>query len=132
MPWRDEDNLKGIYHTFQEKYLDAESTIKPNNLKHSKYFEIFDIDDDIVDNHYDYSSSNDNNSDDDDYYENEFTMLNPDLLDYDSRDENNRANDEPVGAVALLQFLMLPYLEKFSMTCVYSSMKASKICLIPL
>ena len=27
-------------------------------------------------------------------------MLNPDLLDYDSRDENNRANDEPVGAVA--------------------------------
>ena len=27
-------------------------------------------------------------------------MLNPDLLDYDSRDENNRANDEPVGAIA--------------------------------
>ena len=61
--------------------------------------ETFDIDDDNLDNHYDYSSSNDNNSNDDDY-ENEFSMLNSDLLDYDSRDEHNGANDELVGPIA--------------------------------
>ena len=99
MPWRDEDNLKGTHHTFQEKYLDVESTIKSNFLTYNKYFETFDTDNDILDNHYDYSSFNDNNSDDD-YYENEFSMLNPDLLDYDSRDEDNGANDEPVAPIA--------------------------------
>ena len=60
MPWRDEDNLKGTYHTFQKKYLDVESIMKPNILTHNKYFETFDIDDDILGNHYDYSSFNDN------------------------------------------------------------------------
>ena len=99
MPWRDEDNLKETYHTFQEKYLNVESIIKPNILTHNKYFETFDIDDDILGNHYDYSSFNDNTSDGDDY-ENEFSVVNPDLLDYDSRDEHNGANDEPVGPTA--------------------------------
>ena len=53
MPCRDEDNLKGTYHPFQEKYLDVESTIKPNILKHNKYCETFDTGDDILDNCYD-------------------------------------------------------------------------------
>ena len=125
MPWRDEDNLKGTYHTFQEKYLDVESTIKPNILKYNKYFEAFDIDDDILDNHYDYSSSNDNNCNDEDY-ENEFSMLNLDLLDYDSRDEHNGANDEPVGPIASASIpnASLPR-EVFHDMC-SNSMKASK------
>ena len=88
MPWRDEDNLKGTYRTFEEKYLNVESVIMPNILKHNKYFETFDIDDDILDNQYDYSSSNDSSDNDD---ENEFSMLNPDLIDFD-----NRAGDDPV------------------------------------
>ena len=85
MPWRDADNLKGTYHTFQEKYLDAESTIKLNILKHNKYIETFDTGDDLQDNCYYYSSSNDNNSDNV-HYENGFSMLHLDLLNYDSRD----------------------------------------------
>ena len=67
IPWRDEDNLKGIYHTFEDKYLAVESTIKPNILKCNKYFETLDSNDDILDNHYDYSLSNDNSDDDNDY-----------------------------------------------------------------
>ena len=125
MPWRDEDNLKGTYHTFQEKYLDVESTIKPNILKYNKYFEAFDIDDDILDNHYDYSSTNDNNSNDEDY-ESEFSMLNPDLLDYDSRDEHNGANDKSAGPIASASIpnASLPR-EVFHDMC-SNSMKASK------
>ena len=95
----DEDNLKVTYHTFEAKYLAFESTIKPNILKHTKYFETLDSSDDILDNHYDYSSSNDNNDDDNDY-ENEFSMFNPDLIDLDSRDEDNGAIDEPIGPIA--------------------------------
>ena len=97
VPWRDEDNLKGTY-AFEEKYVAVESTIKPNILKHKKYFETLDSNDDILDNHYDYSSSNDNSDDND--YENEFSMLNPDLIDFDSRDEDNGTIDEPTGAIA--------------------------------
>ena len=67
----DEDNLKVTY-TFEAKYLAFESTIKPNILKHTKYFETLDSSDDILDNHYDYSSSNDNND-----YENELACLTP-------------------------------------------------------
>ena len=99
MPWRDKDNLKGTYHTFEEKYLAIESTIKPNILKHSKYFETLDSNNDVLDNHYDYSSSVDN-SDDDNDYENKFSVLNPDLIDFGSRDEDNGAVDEPIGPIA--------------------------------
>ena len=91
--------------------------------------ETFDIDDDILDNHYDHSSYIDNNSDDDDY-ENEFSMLNPDLLDYDMKIMELMMNQ--LDLLLLLQFLMLLYLKKFSMTCVHNSVKGSKICLISL
>ena len=99
MPWSNEDNLKGTYHTFEEKYLVAESTIKPNILKHNECFETLDSNDDIPDNHYDYSSSTDN-SDGDNDYENDFSMLNHNLIDFDSRDEDNRDIYEPIGPIA--------------------------------
>ena len=99
MPKWDEDNLKGTYRTFDEKYLAVEFTLKPNILKHNNYFETLDSNDDILDNHYDYSSSNDI-SDDDNDYENECSMLNRDLIDFDSRDEDDRAIDKPIGPIA--------------------------------
>ena len=106
MPWSNEDKLKGTYHTFEEKYLVAESTIKPNILKHNEYFEILDSNDDIPDNNYYYSSSTDN-SDGDNDYENDFSMPNQDLIDFDSRDEDNRAIYEPIGPIASALIILL-------------------------
>ena len=44
MSWRNEDNIKGDYHTYGEKFTAVESSIKPNILKHDPNFEKYDID----------------------------------------------------------------------------------------
>ena len=79
MPWRDEDDIKGNSHSYEEKFDEVESSIKPNIVRHDPYFGRYDLDpDDLLDNCYAASESDDDDKDD-----NEFGMINPDLLDLD-------------------------------------------------
>ena len=39
LPWRDENDLKGDFSSYQEMYEHVELDIKPNILKHEPYFE---------------------------------------------------------------------------------------------
>ena len=40
MPWRSEDELKGDFETYEEKYDEVESFIKPNVEKHEPYIDL--------------------------------------------------------------------------------------------
>ena len=94
LPWRDENELKGNFSSYQEMYADVESDIKPNILKHDPYFEEVDLDlDDLMANMMDDDPNNDGPS------RTDFNFLNPDLLDLDGGNNvDNITNFTPVTA----------------------------------
>ena len=74
MPWKNEGELKHEDGTYETKFKEVESDILDNLKKHEPYVDI------------DYDDLYNNGtleSDDDEDHENEFSMLNPDLLGYD-------------------------------------------------
>ena len=97
MPWRNEDELKGDYETYEDKYNEIESSIKPNLEKHEPYL---DIDYDDLDNPYLSESDSDDEGND------EFSMINPDLIDFEI-DQSNITNNVPIAATTR-DYIMLP------------------------
>ena len=132
MPWRNEDKIKGDCHTYEEKYNQVEPMIKPNIYKHDPYFGIHDIDlNDLLDNYVVSESESDEDNDD-------FGMLNPDLLDLDMEEDNDE-NNVPVASTTVesrsllpeqyyemcsqlneLQQHLLNFIMKFAVKCRYS------------
>ena len=92
LPWRNEDELKGNFSTYEERYSNVESIIRRNILKHDPYFEKCDMNlDDMLENQVDFDSE------DDDGPENrsEFNFINPELLDYDTSDQPSNGIETP-------------------------------------
>ena len=120
IPWREEDDIKGNCHSFKEKFGQVESTIKPNILKHDSYFGQYEIDpDDLLDNYNPTSESEFDNEDD-----NEFGMINPDLLDLDFDDDSGTSTAPNASTRKLLSHV------KYIMKCLPSLMNANYFCLI--
>ena len=100
MPWRSEDELKGDFDTYEEKYDEVESLIKPNVEKHEPYIDL-----DYDDLNHPYLSEEDDDEIDDD-----FSMINPELLDLDLEEAGNNTNTVPVAATTI-DNIMLPTAE---------------------
>lgn len=82
MPWRNEDELKGDFPTFESKYRHVEMSIKDNIYKHDPYFDKIDIDvNDLSTNTYNVSSD----ENDSDSYTEQISFINPNLLDLSRR-----------------------------------------------
>ena len=82
LPWRSEDQIRGKFSTFSERYQSVVDSIKPNIARHNHDFEKYDISQDDV-RHF---SESESESD----IECEYGMLNPDLIDQDCvNDDNN-------------------------------------------
>ncbi|XP_066926640.1 uncharacterized protein [Clytia hemisphaerica] len=90
MPWENENELKGQFATFEEKFNQVENEIKPNILKHDPYFGRMD-DVDLNDMHV-YDSSDSENSDNE--QDDDFRIIHPDLIDLDYENDSNDATNE--------------------------------------
>ena len=101
MPWRNEEDILGDCHTYQEKFEQVETTIKPNIYKHDIYFGKYDIDEDDLLPVYENSDAESEENDAD------FGMLNPDLLDLDMDEGHDGNTSAPVASTAV-QIQTLP------------------------
>ena len=88
LPWRTEDQIKGNCSTYNEKFQSVTDVIKCNILRHNYDFEKYDINQDDI-RHFSESESSDSDID------NDYGMLNPDLIDQDPDDDdhNNENNN---------------------------------------
>ena len=101
LSWRNEDELKGDGHTYEEKYGQVESIIMPNILKHEPCFEKYDLDLEDLEYYDDGSESEFDEVDDD------FSMINPDLLDLDS-DEGSDEIGVPSTSTSVIDNQSIP------------------------
>ena len=102
MPWRNESELKQDNQNYEDKYREVENQILCNIKKHEPYL---DIDYEELHN-FDVIESDDDEEDD------EFSMINPNLLDLDMEESNDNA---PVAATTI-DDLLLPN-EQFYEKC---------------
>ena len=87
LPWRNEDNLIDGCSSYKEKFDQVETDIESNIQRHDCFFGILD-DEDMMNNIY---GSHDDDSDED-VIDDEFCMLNPDLLDLEVEPDSTPNN----------------------------------------
>ena len=93
MPWRVEEDLMRGCCSYQEKYDQMKDIISANIEKHDVFYGKLDMDEEmLLERDQASDSEEDNGSDEDDY-----GMLNPNLLDLDA-DFNHSSNNSTVGA----------------------------------
>ena len=95
MPWRNEEGLKRDTQSYEDKYNEMKSQISYNVDKHEPYL---DIDYEELHN-YDLLES------DEEEDNNEFSMINPDLIDFDV-DNGNNANNVPIAPTTINNVLL--------------------------
>ena len=95
MPWRNESQLKEDTQSYEDKYNEVESDILCNIKKHEPYL---DIDYEELHN-YDMSESDDDDNNDD------FSMINPDLIEFDI-DDSNDINNGPIAPTSTVNLLL--------------------------
>ena len=106
MPWRNESELKEDNQTYEDKYNEVENEISCNIVKHEPNL---DIDYEELHN-YDILES------DEEEDNNDFSMINPDLLDFDIDADSNPTPNVPI-APTTIDNILLPndqYYEKCS------------------
>jgi len=82
LPWRNENQIKGEFSTYNLKYQSVATTVQPNIKKHNYSFEQFDINQDDL--YFNSESESESESENENVY-----GLNPELIDQDIEDSND-------------------------------------------
>ena len=109
LPWRNENELKRGFSSYEEMYKHVEEDIKPNILRHEPYFESQDMNLDLND-----LERFDNDEDDNNDNRTQFNFLNPDLLDLDMP-VNETDNTSGVAATSNIQNRSISREENYEM-----------------